>query len=154
MTRGSGRLQFIPEVIPSVGSAFNVLGEAMTLQARSVDGSWSLFHVTTPAAAGPPPHHHPWEETHYVLDGELEFRLGERVTRVTSGMSVQVPPDTLHSYVAQSPCGARFLTLVSPAGVERMFEALQQASSSGDMGRVVQIAREHGVRAVVPSAAE
>ena len=53
------------------------------VQNKDTLGAYSLIEFTVKPRTGPVPHRHSREdEAFYILDGELEFRLGERGERV------------------------------------------------------------------------
>lgn len=147
MARPALRSQPPQDDVPSIGAIFRVVTERLQLKARGIDGGWTLFEVQTPAGDGPAPHAHGWEETHYILEGELEFQIGARMVRATVGMAVQIPANAPHAYIARSPNGARFLTLVSPSGVERMFAELERETppERPDFEKFIRIAKQHGL---------
>jgi quercetin dioxygenase-like cupin family protein len=72
-------------------------------------GPWTVPHV-----------HRGFEESFFVLDGAFTFTIGEQVTEATAGMYLLVPRDTKHAITAADG-GGRFLTLMVPGGLEKMF---------------------------------
>lgn len=68
--------------------------------------------------------HKQLEETWFVLDGELEFRLGEEVFTATAGATVFVPPHLAHAFANRTDAPARFLLILSPPGHDRYFDEL------------------------------
>jgi mannose-6-phosphate isomerase-like protein (cupin superfamily) len=72
-------------------------------------GPWTVPHV-----------HRGFEESFFILDGAFSFTIGERVTDATAGMYLLVPRDTTHAITAAEG-GGRFLTLMVPGGLEKMF---------------------------------
>ena len=72
---------------------------------------------------GPPLHTHANEdESWYVIEGELRFRLGEELSSAPAGSFVFVPRGTPHCFqnVGHSP--ARILVMFNPSGMERFFD--------------------------------
>lgn len=62
-------------------------------------GSTFAMEALVPPGGGPPPHVHRQEdETFYVLDGELEFLLGEELVTGRTGDVVFVPRGTVHRF--------------------------------------------------------
>ena len=66
------------------------------------------------------------EETWYVLDGELEFRVGEETFRASPGACVFVPPHTPHAFANRSEVPAKFLLIMSPPEHDRYFDELAE----------------------------
>ena len=56
-----------------------------------------------------------------MLDGELEFRLGEDTLRAGAGTCVFVPPGTAHAFANRTEEPARFLLIMSPSTHDRYF---------------------------------
>ena len=76
-----------------------------------------------PGDTGPDPHvHHDHVDSFFVLEGELEWRVGPSLEPRTggSGTFVSVPRDVLHTFRNPGPGEARFLNLHAPGlGFER-----------------------------------
>lgn len=70
--------------------------------------------------------HERLEETWYVLDGELEFRLGEEIFNARSGSSVFVPPQVPHAFANRGQEPAKFLLMMSPPTHDRYFVELAE----------------------------
>jgi uncharacterized RmlC-like cupin family protein len=70
--------------------------------------------------------HERLEETWYVLDGELEFRLGEETLNAASGACVFVPPHVPHAFANRTQAPAKFLLMTSPPTHDRYFVELAE----------------------------
>lgn len=70
--------------------------------------------------------HERLEETWYVLDGELEFRVGEDTFRARAGATVFVPPRVPHAFANRGEEPAKFLLIMSPPGHDRYFDELAE----------------------------
>lgn len=70
--------------------------------------------------------HERLEETWYVLEGELEFRLGDEIVHATAGATVFVPPHVPHAFANRSDAPARFLLILSPPTHDRYFDELAE----------------------------
>ncbi len=84
----------------------------------------SLIEVTLPPGAESPPHHHPGPVTGYVLEGTLEFQIGDRPLRtLKAGDSFFEPTMILHR-VARNPSDKRvcrvLVTMIHPADAKRL----------------------------------
>jgi quercetin dioxygenase-like cupin family protein len=66
-----------------------------------------------PAANPDPPHQHPHEQVTYVAAGEVNFFIGDEVTRLAAGDMVAVPPDLPHRIQLLTPT-ARLIDTFSP----------------------------------------
>jgi mannose-6-phosphate isomerase-like protein (cupin superfamily) len=65
--------------------------------------------------------HQRLEETWYVLDGELEFRLGDELFTAARGACVFVPPHVPHAFANRSQAPAKFLLMLCPPTHDRYF---------------------------------
>ena len=92
----------------------------------------SMFDWTLPAGFSTGLHvHRTQEETFYVLEGECEWLIGERLVRATTGTYVFIPPGVPHNIGNASDTPARMLMTVSPPGHEHYFEELSAVVSRG-----------------------
>jgi quercetin dioxygenase-like cupin family protein len=99
------------------------LDASILLRTEATQDALSLVEVTVPAGwDGPPLHHHGFDETFYVLDGELTFQLDDEVGARGSGELVFVPRDAVHTLANLSERPARYLLVCTPGGFERRFD--------------------------------
>jgi uncharacterized cupin superfamily protein len=70
--------------------------------------------------------HERLEETWYVLDGELEFRVGDETFSAASGACVFVPARVSHAFANRSQAPAKFLLMLSPPTHDRYFVELAE----------------------------
>ena len=70
--------------------------------------------------------HERLEETWYVLDGELEFQVGDETFCAAAGASVFVPPQVPHAFANRGRTPAKFLLILSPPGHDRYFDELAE----------------------------
>ena len=70
--------------------------------------------------------HERLEEIWYVLEGELEFRVGDDTFVAAAGATVFVPPHVPHAFANRSNQPARFLLTMSPPGHDRYFDELAE----------------------------
>ncbi len=91
----------------------------VVLRSEESDGHLAVVELT--GGERPPLHRHDFDETFYILEGELTFQLGEeRVTR-RAGELIFAPRGEPHTYANLSGAPARALMVVTPAGFERYF---------------------------------
>ena len=70
--------------------------------------------------------HERLEETWYILDGEVEFRVGDDEFAAAPGACVFVPPRVPHAFANRTDTPARFLLIMSPPGHDRYFDELAE----------------------------
>jgi mannose-6-phosphate isomerase-like protein (cupin superfamily) len=80
---------------------------------------------------GPPLHHHDFDETFYVLEGELTFQLEDVIFTKTRGELAFAPRNVPHTFANFSGANARTLIICTPAGFERYFDRMA-AEQAGD----------------------
>ena len=86
-------------------------------------GAYSFVEGIAQPRTGPEPHRHSREdEAFYVLDGQLEFRVGERIIVAAPGSFVFAPRGIPHTFKNVGTAPARYLVIISPAGLEKFFE--------------------------------
>ena len=70
--------------------------------------------------------HERLEETWYILEGELAFRMGDETFEAAPGACVFVPPRVPHAFANRADTTARFLLIMSPPGHDRYFDELAE----------------------------
>src|ERR1700749_3142269 len=108
-----------------------LLGGSINVRVRSEDtnGTFGLIEQVVPAGfPGPPLHIHPeFEETFYVIEGQIGVRVGDEAHEAGPGSVAVVPRGTPHTFANPTDEPAHMLVLVTPGGFERYFEALIEA---------------------------
>ena len=88
---------------PGEGESVWLVGDLIEvmLSAEDTDGAYSMIEETTPpGGGGPPPHLHANEDEAFcVLEGEVEFLLGEGTIPAGAGTTcVHAPRGTPHTF--------------------------------------------------------
>ncbi len=99
------------------------------LSGDETGGTYSLteFVIAAPPAPGPPVHiHGTGDEAAYVLDGNVEFRLGERSIKASEGAVIFVPKGSSHNVSNLGPGSARILVIQSPPGFEGYWKEMAE----------------------------
>jgi mannose-6-phosphate isomerase-like protein (cupin superfamily) len=123
---------------------------AVRLRAADTDGRIGLIEQVIPGGfPGPALHVHPeFEETFYILDGSLVFRVGDHAYEADAGTVAHIPRGVPHTFANTADEPAHSLVIVTPAGFEQYFEALAAAiERHGAMphaGEVVALGIAHG----------
>lgn len=128
--------------------ALNVLGIRVTVLAsnRATLG-YEITRQQGEKGMGPPPHSHDWDESFYVVAGEVEFTCSGKTTICSPGTLVHIPAGTVHSfhYLAD---GCDVLELTGQGGTAtQMFTAVSRESVSGppEMSKLLEVCRQNGV---------
>src|SRR4051794_28899420 len=96
------------------------------LRSEETGAALALVELSSnPGFPGPPLHRHDFDETFYVLEGELTFQLGEDVFRRRAGELAFAPRNIAHTYANHGNDPARALLVCTPAGFERSFARMQ-----------------------------
>jgi quercetin dioxygenase-like cupin family protein len=117
------------------GRSVWVVGDRYTVKASGEDtgGAYALIEAVVPPGGGPPPHiHHREDEAFYVLEGELLFHVDGRDISAGTGSWVTLARGSLHHFKNVGDRTARMLIVVTPAGLERYFLEVGQATGDGD----------------------
>jgi quercetin dioxygenase-like cupin family protein len=119
--------------MPGEGKEVTLAGQPLMFLVTGQDTRYtSMFDWTLPAGFSTGLHvHRTQEETFYVLEGECDWRIGERLVRATAGTFVFIPPGVPHNIGNASDKPARMLMTVSPPGHENYFEELGAVVSRG-----------------------
>jgi mannose-6-phosphate isomerase-like protein (cupin superfamily) len=126
------------------GRRFTFRADTITIQASgddTVDGR-SIMHWISGVGGLAPNHvHDHYEETFHVLDGELEFTLGDESIVVRSGDFIRVPPGTRHGFRNKSGRPVPMIVTLSPGGFEEFFYAYRTESGGKSMDGAIDEAR-------------
>lgn len=138
---------------PAAHVPLNVVGEQIAVLARGdATGSYEVFFQGGPEGAGPPPHMHAWDESYYVLSGELEVMVDGQVHVLVPGEYVHIPGQAVHNFRLRKN-GTRFLSINSRAGAAAFFEELHsKVSGPDDIPTLLAVANRHQVRVPPPPA--
>ncbi|MBV9050226.1 MAG: cupin domain-containing protein [Solirubrobacterales bacterium] len=110
------------------GDAVSLRGTEVTFKLKSdeAEGASLTEWVAAPGFDTGLHVHQRLEETWYVLDGELEFRLGDEVFIAAAGACVFVPPQVPHAFANRSQALTKFLLMMSPPTHDRYFIELAE----------------------------
>ena len=85
-------------------------------------GAFFMAEVSVPPGGGPPPHiHRREEETFYLQQGTLAIQVGGKTLQASPGDCVYLPRGIMHCFKNTGNMDAKFLMVVTPAGLENFF---------------------------------
>jgi quercetin dioxygenase-like cupin family protein len=150
MTLGGGYM------LPSRGG--QVIGAIGLSITKKTDGAstreaYSLFEYAIPAGvSGPPPHIHRREDESFIcLAGRLEVQLGGETFELNHGDYLYLPRDVVHTFRNPFDEESRVISVVSPAGLERYYEALAELPPGPkDISVMQTIMAEFGIELQLP----
>ena len=102
---------------------------------KDTDGAFSLTHCyfRDGMEFAPPPHYHKFEdETFYILEGKMEFHVGDKKFTAGAGEVVYVPKNVPHHFNIVSKT-AKALLLISPGGLETFFKEFSVPAQTLDL---------------------
>jgi quercetin dioxygenase-like cupin family protein len=131
----------------------NVVGEQIIVLASGAQtGGYEIFLQAGPEGSGPPPHNHPWDESFYVVSGEIAFGIADSEMVAVPGTLVHLPAGTTH-WFRFGKGGGEMVSVTSREGASRMFADFDREISPDrpDLRKLVEIGGRHGL-AVPPPA--
>lgn len=136
---------------PGQGREMAVFGDEVefVITGEQSGGRLTQWIETTHPGGGPPPHYHTREdENFYVIEGSAEFFQDGEWKAVAPGTAVFMPKGVVHAFRNAGQTPLKMLITTVPSGFENFFGgcAVEFSKEGGpDMGRLVEIAGEHGI---------
>lgn len=128
--------------------ALNVLGIKVTVLApNSATQAYEITRQRGEKGMGPPPHSHAWDESFYVVAGEVEFTCSGNTVVCSPGTLVHVPAGTAHSFRYRAD-GCDVLEITGQGGTAtQMFTAVSEEISSGqtEIPKLLDVLKQNGV---------
>ena len=125
---------------------FDLGGFKITALASDADtGGYEIFHNVGDEGKGPGPHHHPWDETFFVLKGELRCGIHDTETLALPGTLVHVPGGATH-WFKFGKVPTEFISITSKGNASKMFADFDQGINWGnpDRNKLIELAAKHG----------
>jgi quercetin dioxygenase-like cupin family protein len=130
----------------------NVVGEQITVLAPgSRTSSYEIFRQAGSEGSGPPPHCHPWDESFYVVSGNIAFGVGDKDMIAGSGTLVHLPAGTMH-WFRFGAGGGEMISITSREAASLFFTDVDRAISpeAPDIPKFVQVANQHQLTVAAP----
>lgn len=120
---------------PGEGNPFSIMGNKIAVKAGGTDsaGAFSIWEADLPPHfPGPFLHWHTGYEVFYVLEGRIDFRLGEEERSIEGGPGafVLVPPHVLHTFANPQDSPAAFWCSSSQAALRAISRSLRNWSAA------------------------
>jgi len=111
------------------------------------------MEVTLPQDAGPPPHTHEWDEAYFIIEGDVEFSVGDQRFTATAGDFVYTPGGVVHGFRGVSQRPARVLIFDAPAHAGSFFKRVDREVKDlpRDLPKVLDIGEDTGIRFLQPA---
>jgi quercetin dioxygenase-like cupin family protein len=120
---------------PTLENSVHYIAHTFSFLATSKDtgGAFSLIHCYFRKGFTPPPHYHKLEEeSFFILEGEIDFHIGDTKTKVGPGELIILPRNVPHSFNLITET-AKALILITPGGFEVFFEEFGQPAKTLDL---------------------
>jgi quercetin dioxygenase-like cupin family protein len=102
----------------------------LRISAQQTNDAFEIIELAGPEGDGPPPHIHlDRQELFYILQGTVQFSVGQDTIAAEAGSLVFVPRNTRHGFKFGPDC--KVLGLVAPAGLEGFFKELGAGMAAG-----------------------
>ena len=103
-----------------------------TLHVKAERGEFEITEFDCSPEFGPvPPHvHDDHTDSFYVLEGEVEFTIGDETVRGGPGTFFAAPPGVRHGFGIPGPGRARFLNIHAPGA--RFFAGVRERARTED----------------------
>lgn len=142
----------IPKVVPSgQGTKYDIMGHEVTVKLHSSDEN-DIFELNSPPGAGIPLHVHSREDEFiYILEGEFEVTLGEKVFKATAGDQLNFIRNIPHGYTNTGSTPTKSLWFISPGkNQEHFFDELKRfPPGPPDLARIAKLNEAHGAKLLI-----
>jgi quercetin dioxygenase-like cupin family protein len=110
-------------------------------------GEIQVADYTSTDREGPPPHTHPWDEVQIVIDGVVEFRVGDGDWIAGGSGTVQLLPVGIPHAIRIPDGEARIIPVSIGAPYDAFARDMARLFAEGaPLDRIVETAQIHGVR--------
>lgn len=150
---------------PHDGQSLSVVGDTyrILVSGKETGGAFATIDMLVPPGSGPGPHAHPdFQETFFVIDGEVEVKSEAGTYTATKGSYVVIPKGGMvHCFKNKSDKMAHLLCTVVPAGLEELFAEIGKSVTweeflppppmdAESIGKLIAIAERHGQKVFPP----
>ncbi|ACK64211.1 Cupin 2 conserved barrel domain protein [Rippkaea orientalis PCC 8801] len=132
----------------------------LKLQSKDSNGAYAIFEDYILPGVGTPLHIHTREEEFwFMLDGELEWYVGDRLFNAKQGDFINTSRGIPHRFQNISNKPAKMLLGYAPAGFEQWFIDIGQPVTNAkippkttpeDIEKAIKVAQEYGVNFIKP----
>ncbi len=122
---------------PQDGETLSVVGDTyrILITGEQTGGAYASIDMLIPPKGGPGPHSHVgFQESFYVIEGEVIVKTLEQTFTATKGSFVNIPKGgVVHDFKNETDQNAHLLCVVVPAGLEESFQAIGKPVAPGDL---------------------
>jgi len=151
---------------PEAGNSVSVGGSTyrILVGGKDTNGAFATIDMLVPPGGGPGPHAHAdFQETFYVIEGEVEVKSEFGSYVAAKGSFITIPKGgVVHGFKNKTEQTAHLLCTVVPAGLEALFEEIGQPVAAGQflpppqldeatIKKLQVIAQKHGQQVYPPN---
>lgn len=129
-------MQNLTAVTSDQGQTVSVVGDTyrIVISGEQTDGAYAVIDMRVPPGGGPGPHSHAAiQESFHVLEGEVEVKSEHGTFVARAGDFVNIPlGGIVHCFKNLGDKVAHLWCVVSPAGMEKMFEEIGKPVALGE----------------------
>jgi len=132
----------------SYAPTLDIVGEHVTVLASGeATQGYEIFLQRGDEGSGPPAHSHPWDESFYVVKGDIDFGIGDETRTAAPGTLVHLPAGTVH-WFRFGRGGGEMISMTSRLGASQMFTdmAREVAPVNPDLGKLAEVGGRHGLK--------
>jgi quercetin dioxygenase-like cupin family protein len=130
----------------------NVVGEKITVLASSATtNGYEIFLQQGVEGSGPPPHSHDWDESFYVVKGQVEIHYGNESVLAGPGTLVHLPAGTVHRFRFGAGGGEMISIAGANGRASQLFRDIDKEIPPGppDIPKLIAVAQQNGVKVAV-----
>jgi len=147
------------------GPHVSVVGDTyrIVITGDQTGGAYAAIEMLVPPQGGPGPHAHAgFQESFFILEGEIEVKTEDRTYIARKGAFVNIPlGGVVHCFKNQTDTIAHLMCVVVPAGLEQFFLEIGKSVEAGvflpppvmgpeEQQRLQQIAEKYGQKLFPP----
>ena len=123
----------------------NVGGFPITVLASESDtDNYEIFHAAGPEGKGPGPHYHPWDESLFIIKGQLHCGVDDEEILAGPGTLIHIPAGSVH-WFRFAEKGGEFISITSKGNASAMFRDFDGGVNweSPDREQLIKLAAKH-----------
>lgn len=128
-------LKHVLTVAPQEGQFLSVVGDTyrILITGEQTGGAFAAIDMLVPPGGGPGPHAHAgFQESFFVMEGEIVVRSETQTYTAQKGSFVNIPlGGIIHNFKNESDAVAHLLCVVVPAGLETLFQEIGKPVEAG-----------------------
>ena len=128
-------------ISPGEGARSRVFASELEVKAgRDDDLSFGMFRSTFPPGGGMPflHLHRTYEEAFYLIQGEVEFYIGDNEVRAVPGSAMLIPPSAPHCFRNVGEGEADWIVITTPPVAVQLIEEVGSVAP-GDLDALAEL---------------